>query len=208
MKTPNQLDRVLDSLLHDLRSPLGAASGYLRLLREGRIPPGPETERALQAAQAAVQAMSRLCADADRWLEDTSHADAAPVDGAHLARQVSQELEQREMTLAGADLVSVDAVSIRGGVDLVCGAVCDVLSTVARTRSTSDSPFVQCVEGELRFGAHTARAAESRASHTFDPWSYPGLTVALAHRRIVLAGGRCDALPDSAGVQIVFTAWT
>jgi hypothetical protein len=208
MTPQDQLDRVLDSLLHDLRSPLGAASGYLRLLREGRIPQGAETERALQAAQNAVQAMARLCADAERWLEDSAHADAAPVQVAHLAQQISRELEQRQITLAGADLVSDGAVSVRGGVDLVCGAVCDVLSTVARTRSETHSPFVQCAEGELRFGAHKTRTPGSQSANTFDPWSYPGLTVALACRRIISAGGRCDPLPDSAGVQIVFTAWT
>ena len=54
-------------LVHDLRTPLGVAVGYLRLLRDHRLPDEADQQRAMTATADAVAAMSQLCQEASSF---------------------------------------------------------------------------------------------------------------------------------------------
>jgi signal transduction histidine kinase len=43
-------ERVLQILLHDLRTPIGVAQGYLRMMQDGRLTEAADTERAVTKA--------------------------------------------------------------------------------------------------------------------------------------------------------------
>ncbi len=58
------LERALHLLIHDLRAPLSVAHGYLRLVREHRLPNEAEADRALAQAAESLGRMSRMCDDA------------------------------------------------------------------------------------------------------------------------------------------------
>lgn len=55
------LETVLRTLVHDVRSPLGVADGYIRLLRDGKIKASEDQQRALAATLQALQRISELC---------------------------------------------------------------------------------------------------------------------------------------------------
>lgn len=184
----NDLERVLSSLLHDLRSPLGVAGGYLRLLREGRLAGRADTERAIVRTQEALRTMTALCSDATAWLDLEPPPAPRPyavagflaLVGGHAASQgVPVELPTPDpaltLTLAGDD-------------DAVAHAVAVLMGAVARmgTRACAAT----CDATWLRFAVHDRGTTEIPPA-PFDPWRYRGLAAALAHRIVVEAGGRC-----------------
>ena len=60
--------RALQDLLHDLRTPLGVASGFVQLLHEGRLDTPEARERAWARTTAALSRMAEICQDAARHL--------------------------------------------------------------------------------------------------------------------------------------------
>src|SRR5688572_32046490 len=55
--------KALDNLVHDLRTPLGAALGYVRLLRDRRLVDEEDQQRALSQTIDALGGMSQWCRD-------------------------------------------------------------------------------------------------------------------------------------------------
>jgi hypothetical protein len=53
--------RQLHQLVHDVRGPLGIASGYLRLLQDGKIPDAADQRAAIAKALDALGRIDRLC---------------------------------------------------------------------------------------------------------------------------------------------------
>jgi len=58
------IERALHVLIHDVRTPLGVAQGYLRMLREDRLGSPEERLRAITQAQQALDHVARLCPEA------------------------------------------------------------------------------------------------------------------------------------------------
>src|SRR5690606_6744594 len=57
-------DRVLNRLLHDVRTPLGVAHGYLRMIRDQRLATPELRAKALDGVANALAQMTRLCDEA------------------------------------------------------------------------------------------------------------------------------------------------
>src|SRR5436190_18249869 len=100
-------ERVLSLLLHDLRTPLGVAHGYLRLIRDDRLPTPHEREKAIAGTQQALSRISRLCADAGAFVADEDPR--GEQDEAATARVPPNELIDRvaELVTAQGTEVSV-----------------------------------------------------------------------------------------------------
>jgi len=182
------LDRVLDSLLHDLRSPLGVAGGYLRLMREQRLSSVDETERAIVKTQDALRTMTMLCAEASEWLKVEPPGAPAPVPVESLVAQIAAE--------AGRMHVAVEVAGpIQGSTTLlleserVARAAAALLAVVSRDSNASLT--LQVEPGVLRLAAVATQRRTPKPPGPFDPWAYPGLSAALACRTIAQAGGRC-----------------
>lgn len=176
-------ERVLNLLIHDLRTPLGVAHGYLRLIREQRLTTPDDRERALASTQQALGRISRLCEDASGFL--TEPADVAPVRASIglLVGRVTAELRQHGVTMAVPAIADQMTMIVGAGVDRLADAVSTVLRELAR--SAPDGVRVETSGAELRF----ITAAGSGAAQ-FDPWRGHGLAVPLACRLIASVGGR------------------
>ena len=68
-------ERVLRILLHDLRTPIGVAQGYLRMMQDGRLTEAAETERAVAKALQAL-GQPRDCVRRQRLPRYVRRADA------------------------------------------------------------------------------------------------------------------------------------
>ncbi len=195
------LDRVLESLLHDLRSPLGVAGGYLRLLREQRLGSAEESERAIVKTQDALRTMTALCGEASEWLKAEPAGPPVPVAVEAFVAQLAAECERQRVPFdvaAGAtgtmQLTAEPDRTVRAIVSLLALVIRD---TAARARASTG-------EGVLRVSALAAQPREGLHDGPFDPWSYPGLAAALACRTIALAGGRCLRGPDATLARVEF----
>ena len=176
-------ERVLNLLIHDLRTPLGVAHGYLRLIREQRLTTPDDRERALASTQQALGRISRLCEDASGFLAEP--ADAAPVRASTtlLVGRVTAELSQHGVAMAVPAIPGQMTMIVGAGVDRLADAVSTVLRELAR--NAPDGVRVEMSGAELRFIAATGSSAPQ-----FDPWRGHGLAVPLACRLIASVGGR------------------
>ena len=59
---PN-LAQVLNTLAHEIRTPLAVAQGYLKLYLDGRLTDGDDTRRAFEQTRQALGALATLCVD-------------------------------------------------------------------------------------------------------------------------------------------------
>jgi signal transduction histidine kinase len=195
------LDRVLESLLHDLRSPLGVAGGYLRLLREQRLGSVEESERAIVKTQDALRTMTALCGDASEWLKAEPAGPPAAVAVETLVGQLAADCERQRVPLDVAAGLG-GTVSLTADTERIARAVAALLSLV--TRDTTARSQVRVEDGVLRVAAVATQPRPGGHDGVFDPWTYPGLAAALACRTIALAGGRCLRGPGATIVRVEF----
>lgn len=199
----SDLERVLSCLLHDLRSPLGVAGGYLRLLREGRLASADETERAIAKTQDALRAMTGLCADATAWLDLEPPPPPKRYAAAGFLALVGAHAESQmlplELPVPGPHV----AVTLSGHDDAVARAVAVLIGVVASTGARRCAAV--CGETELCFSVRDTAPSDFPAA-AFDPWRYRGLAAPLAHRVIAEAGGRCEGGVDAQEpLRVAFT---
>lgn len=188
-------ERVLNLLIHDLRTPLGVAHGYLRLIREQRLTTGEDRERALASTQQALGKISRLCEDASAFLADPDGIARGRASVSLLVDRVTAQLRERGVATASSDLAASETLIVGAGVDRLADAVSTVLQ--AMTRSAASGVRIETEGGELRFLTTAAPTAG------FDPWRGHGLAVPLACRLIAGVGGRAGS--NGAGaLAIVF----
>lgn len=198
------VERLIEAVLHDVRTPLAAATGYLRLVREGRVSPGDQTTHVLEQAQASLRSIAILCANADVC----RRADATP-------RRVSVSASRMADALVGAiaahDVVPENdswpvsaTVEVCGDWSELCHLLGHALGVLARPRK-NDTPGAVSIRADD--GVFTACAAlPSRPSgmpvSAFDPWAYHGLTVAAGLHALELAGGRWSFDDDSRTLRV------
>lgn len=199
-------DRVLTVVLHDVRTPLGVASGYLRLLEEGRFPTDDARARVIEKARQALGRIAQTCEDAAALTDEMASASTTLVTAQTLVDRVAAELGAH--TGGGALQVErpvAGRIGITISTDLVAGAVAQVL----RVAAGAEPPLVHGVDAHgshLRFW--TRRAAEPESDEgewlPYDPWQRGGLTLPLACQRIALSGGQVWTTAARTTVAVTF----
>jgi signal transduction histidine kinase len=186
-------ERVLNLLIHDLRTPLGVAHGYLRLIREQRLTTPDDRDRALVSTQQALGRISRLCEDASGFLAEP--AGVAPVRAsiALLVERVAAQLSGHGVATTTTAVAGPATMVVGAGVDRLADAVTTVLR--AMTRNAPGGVRVETSGAELRF-----IAGADGSPGPFDPWRGNGLAVPLACRLIASVGGRVG---DAAGAPAI-----
>jgi signal transduction histidine kinase len=130
MSTPStDDDRVLNRLLHDVRTPLGVAHGYLRMIRDQRLATPELRAKALEGVTNALSKMTRLCDEAaGRAPMDDAPASARSADA--FAARLAERLPPLGIgctiadTLPGAALRVDDAGAVlEGAVLLIRGTL-------------------------------------------------------------------------------------
>jgi len=188
-------ERVLNLLIHDLRTPLGVAHGYLRLIREQRLTTADDRERALTSTQQALGRISRLCEDASAFLAEPADGTTVRASASLLVARVSAQLRERGVALVSSAPAQSLTMMVGAGVDRLADAVCTVLHAV--TRGGAAGVRVETDRDELRF----VTSFEEPRTASFDPWRGYGLAVPLACRLIASVGGRVGS--EGAGAMAI-----
>ena len=173
-------------LVHDLRTPMGVAVGYLRLLRDHQLPGADDQQRALTQTVEALSAMSRLCQEASSFA-------AAVTAGAENIESVSAAVFTAELSdylpspLAIADAdgnLSGSVRARRGGATARAVAALLGVPMITGGATPSTDIIVRVAAAHLHFliGAPEQREAMLLGQRqVFDPWrAGPGLAVPLA----------------------------
>lgn len=199
----NDVDRVLDALLHDLRSPLAAATGYLRLIREKRIAPGADLDRAIEQTQTALRNMAVLCARAETLrTEPPSRNVSEPLPRA--CEEIVRRLDEQTIQVECDDLPASAAIAVTVDWGELCPALTAMLAQVARPRPSAPpgSIRVSATPTHLRLSVRLPHRQDAPEHSAFDPWAYPGMVVALGCRAVERSGGRWDANLDDVALRV------
>jgi hypothetical protein len=199
----NTVERALHVLIHDIRTPLGVAQGYLRLIREGRLPSPEDREKAFQQTQQALDLVSRLCHDAAALVERPHDAAAAvAVPAGQFAGRVRDRLQREPVDVAPDAPADRGAVAVPGDADRLADAVVRVLLSTERDR-TGRHPAVAIGASDTELWFTSGPDGRALSGDVLDPWRGPGLTLPLACRTITDAGGRVWSTgPGRAGAGV------
>ena len=202
----NDLDRVLDAVLHDVRSPLAAATGYLRLLREGRVASGSESEHVIAQAQASLKAIATLCTNAEAWRRTPGDTRETVLTVERMAAELAAAVAAHDLSVEDAAVSSDATVKVLGSWPELCLALGNALAQLVRPRQSDAAGFVTITAEPrmLRVSATLPPLRGGIVRSTFDPWVYAGLTVAAGLRAIELAGGRWRFDESAQAVRVLF----
>jgi hypothetical protein len=199
------VERALHVLIHDIRTPLGVAQGYLRLIREGRLPNAEDREKAFNQTQQALDLVSRLCLDAAALVDQPAPAvTSVAVPASRFAGRVRARLEHEPVDVAAADAADRGSVAVPGDADRLADAVVRVLLSTERDRS-GRHPAVAMGASDTELWFTSGPDGRALSGDVLDPWRGPGLTLPLACRTITDAGGRVWSTgPGRAGAGVAF----
>ncbi len=186
------VERLIDAVLHDVRTPLAAATGYLRLIREGRVAPGEQVTHVLEQAQASLRSIAVLCANADVCRRTDDGAKRMSVPAARMVDALVGAVAAHDVVPETDTWPATTTVEVCGDWSELCHQLGHALGVLARPRK-NDAAGTVSIRNEG--GVFTVSAAlparyASVPLSAFDPWAYPGLTVAAGLHVLELAGGR------------------
>lgn len=199
-------ERVLALLIHDVRTPLGVAHGYLRLLRGDKLPTPEDRQRALASTQDALARISRLCQDAGVFLEEPANPAAGRAPAAHLIARVTALLSERGAAVS-VPQAAPGTVPVGTSMDRAAEAIATVLAT--RAGKAPGTPVaVDVSAGNLRFtvggSARLDNTPADGPEKPYDPWhGSQGLGVIVAHRLVTTLGGRVGLAGDGLALALV-----
>jgi hypothetical protein len=191
-----QILNALIQLIHDVRTPLGVAVGYTRMLRDHRLPAEEDQQRAMAQTVDALAAISRLCQDAAAFAA-TATAGSESLETIPAAQLTAEVAEHLPPSMALADIESNLSGNVRarqGGV--TARAVAALLS---RAGGSGEVPpftdiIVRVADSHLNFLAGVPEHREALLSgqrQVFDPWrAGPGLAVPLACLEVSQVSGK------------------
>lgn len=200
-------EKALDLLIHDLRAPLSVAQGYLRLIKEQRLPSVEERDRALAKTMDALGRMSGLCSDAAAFLRAPAQTPmAAPlVPVAGTVDAMCRELQDRNIAIRRPDSLEAAWRLSRPSNDVADALARIVVAADQERGGRGEEAALDIIlrDGELHFCFGTAAARdqlEQKPRAPFDAWrGGHGLALPLACRTISDAGGEIWQLPGVRG---------
>lgn len=184
------IERALHVLIHDVRTPLGVAQGYLRLLNDGRLTAPDATARAITQAQQALDRISRLCDEAatlaDRLGPRSVRQVVVPCH--HFVDRVLHQLTREAVTVEPpAAVVDGSSLAVTADTDELVAAVTRVLLAPAAS-GRSRPVAIGANAAELWFTSGMDEPALS--GDELDCWRGGGFALPLACQTITGAGGR------------------
>jgi hypothetical protein len=207
----DEIERALSLLIHDLRTPLGVALGYVRLIKDERLGTPAEREKALSRAIAALGTMWRLCEDADGFLAHHAEMQRTPLPPRTLVDRLSGLLGTARVQHPANGIRERRTLLSRAGSGELAQAIECAASVLARsgTDGASSEPITFVVsesDGELQlFARRGAPAADMPEFDTMvDPWRKGyGLSLPLACHVIAQAGGRLRTASSAPGTVLI-----
>jgi hypothetical protein len=189
------MERMMQLFLHDLRSPLGVAQGYLSLLSGQALTPDDRI-RALRSVNDAIARISDLVEDVTTLLgEQDPEGLSGVIDASLLCERVALEAGRRGMSVASRDACDTGKVRVGTSVDRLSEAITVMLSPTERARRASPGPLNLAMSNsgsELGFrigGLGAAHPCEPDFV-TFDPTAIGSVEHLKAYQHISVLGGR------------------
>lgn len=204
----HDLDKLLNLLLHELRTPVGVAQGYLRLLVEARLAEARDQQRALAQSLEALGRIGNLCTSAGEYLNAVSPSELALYPAAELVKMLQVECQGK------AFAINVQDAPMPGHVrSLPPARAAAAITAVLEAALRGDPVLAQTV----RVGVHGTdlifttgdeavrerlMAPSGRAA--FNPWrGGTGLLVPLALRRFAHTPLRIWTLSGQSGAVAI-----
>lgn len=131
---PTDTQQVLTALLHDLRSPLGVAHGYLRLVREGRLPTDADRVRALDKTRDALGRMTQMCDDATSAAARAIENEPSGLSVQAFVDAVRAHLGGDDFEVVSGDMATTAIVRLQSEPGRLVAAVVDILKTSLHAR--------------------------------------------------------------------------
>lgn len=196
---PVEISDILHVLAHELRTPVGIAHGYVRLLLEDRLPDGAERRRALEQTQKALSRLTELSH------ETTALASHYEQDGNGQQTIAVRDLGQRVAEAHFEFDVSVEITNVAEGMLRTMNSEALLHALIAVVRATarelrgdecSVSMRSDAQTFELLAGPHQHLAALASGPTSTD--SGPlilergGLGLSLVHAAVVLDAHRAE----------------
>jgi signal transduction histidine kinase len=191
---PVEINDILHVLAHELRTPVGIAHGYVRLLLEERLHQETDRRRALEQMQKALGRLSELSHESTAlaaWYEQ-DHTKPHSVTARALIERVANAEYEWPVTVDLSNVSDVPAVLTSDDVSLSRALIGVVRATARELRGTTCDVRTRVVNGsfEMLTGPEELLGALAAGPQTPDagPLSLErgGLGLALVHAAIVL----------------------
>lgn len=206
----SEATRILGLLIHDVRTPLGVALGYLRMLKDRRLDAPDERERAIDRARDALARISRLCEEADAMLEGLGDGASVRVPASRLVDSVMSSLAPQGVVLTSDAIEKTATIGVVASVDRLADAVTLLLSAAGNALGGGPSKGETTIRADVETNA--LRLVAGRAGGVsvttdgmipFDPWCGEGFALPLACRVVEEAGGRVLTTSDTQDVLVI-----
>ena len=188
------INDVLHVLAHELRTPVGIAHGYVRLLLEERLTEERDRRRALEQMQKALGRLSDLSHESTAlasWYEQ-DHSTAHRVDARTLIERVADANYDSPVTVEAGNVPTGVTVATSDEQSL-CRALTGIVRATARElRGTTCDVVARVVDGTFEMLAGPEELLEALGAGPAAPEAGPvalergGLGLALVHAAIVL----------------------
>lgn len=201
-------EKALNLLLHELRTPLSVAQGYLRLLLEDRLTDDEERKRAMTQSMAALGRISDLCAGAGELANAVPRAETHRYTAAELMTALAAEAQARGLSTTVQDALPAGHVRTLDPAR-AAAAIAAVLLGALRHDSGQRPEMCAGVDaGDLLVtsgnAAMRARLIASAGRDAFNPWrGGSGLAVALAAKQLRESGARLWTLAGEASAVAI-----
>jgi signal transduction histidine kinase len=190
-------ERVLRVLIHDARTPIGVAQGYVRLLQEERLQTPEERERALSRAMDALGRIARLCDDASGFLASPNpETPTTTISAAVLASLVEANIREARQAVHRKPIDADLRVRIGVSTEQLADAIARVLLSIRHAGEATPRFYIGVDPGAatLRLLAmpddRDPPPVDDASPTPFDGWRPGGLVVPLACRVVEETGGR------------------
>lgn len=190
-----EIERLMQLLMHDLRSPLGVAQGYVALLGGQELSPDDRV-RALRGVTDAIARISKLVDDAATLMspEETDERHGF-VEASLLCERVAVHVAPRGIPLKCEDPCPGLKVRVGTSVDRLSESIAIVLCPAESARRAPAGPMTLSISNdnaELRFeiSRDGSAAADPGELVTFDPEGIGTVEQLKAHHHISLLQGR------------------
>jgi hypothetical protein len=192
------IDDILHVLAHELRTPVGIAHGYVRLLLEDRLPQEADRRRALEQMQKALGRLSDLSHESTAlasWFEQ-EHAHTGRVDARMLIERIAEATYEFPVTVETTDVPEGTSVATTDEASLSHALVGVVRATARELRGTTCDVVGRTLDGQFEILIGPAEMLDALRAGPTAPAAGPialergGLGLALVHAAVVLDAHR------------------
>ena len=196
---PVDINDILHVLAHELRTPVGIAHGYVRLLLEERLPQEADRRRALEQMQKALARLSDLSNESTALASWYEHDGAEPqhIDARALIERVADADYEFPVTIETCDLADA-LVTTTDDAALTRALIGIVRATARELRGTTCDVVARAIDSRLEVLVGPEEMLDALGAGPEAPSASPvalergGLGLALVHAAIVLDSHRAE----------------